>query len=73
MNVVKVIIALNFVICWVIMANFVTFVQCHSDFRTGAFTANFNSYLAKYVWIFTMYLLAAFLIIGLVKIKKVLP
>lgn len=73
MNVVKVIIALNLTICWVVLASFVTLVQSHTDLKKGAFTDNFNTFVAKYVWVLTMYLLAAFLIIGLVKIKKVLP
>ena len=44
-----------------------------SDYQKGTFTYNFNSHAAKCVWYFNMYLLAAFLIIGLFKIKKVLP
>jgi len=43
------------------------------DYKKGTFTDNFNAHTAKYVWFLNMYMLAAFLIISLIKIKRVLP
>ena len=72
-NIVKIIIAFNLAVCWVVINTFGTLIIVESDNKKGAFTNNFNEHAAKFVWYFTMYLLAAFLIIGLIKIKKVLP